>query len=58
MKNIIFAAIVLALTSCSVANKHGVLKETSKGRWVSGNAKHFQQRHDAKVNKKVVAVRW
>lgn len=43
--------LVLILSSCSVTNKPGVILERPTYRIVAGNAKHFQQRYDAKVKR-------
>lgn len=60
MKKTILAAIVMALTSCSVTrqtNEPGVIIKTDKARYVGGNARNFQARHDAKLKRQAVVVK-
>jgi uncharacterized membrane protein YjgN (DUF898 family) len=44
----IIVAAILLISSCTIKNK---ALYTKKSRWVPGNAKHFQQRHNAKIKK-------
>lgn len=46
MKKLLVIISAIILISCSVTNKPGVIHEGKKGRWVLGNAKIKQQRHD------------
>lgn len=48
---------MLLLTTCTPSVKqlvkHNQPIVTKKGRWVPGNAKRFQQRHDAKLKRQI-----
>lgn len=48
---ILLLLVTLLLFARCKTTEEGVIKYTNNGRIVKGNAKHFQQRHDAKLKR-------